>query len=370
MPKFIQSILLVGTLCGLGFSAFASVGNVTQQTGTGLIKRAASEIDTEVGTGVEMDDKVKTFSGKMGLTFEDDTQVQITENSSLVIDDFVYDPNAKTGKLALNVALGTVRYASGNIAKHSRESVRLRTPTASISVRGTDFTMTVDEVGKSLIILLPSCPANAKSEEECYVGEIMVETDTGYVILNQAYQATVADNHARPPSDPVILDIDPLNINNMLIVVPPKEIYADENEYATASELDQDLLEFKDLDVNELEKEELAYGELDLNRLDGDFLENVLDAIARQLALNIEQLTAQQDALNERLPNIKNSPETKFIVDDVSTVLMRESASHIAEVRVGAYTNGTVITEQDSIPNTIQLNTGGDNVSIKIYQSN
>ena len=60
-----------------------------------------------------MEDAVKTSQGKVGITFADDTKVQVNENSKLVIDDFVYDPKNKgTSKLALNMASGTVRYAS------------------------------------------------------------------------------------------------------------------------------------------------------------------------------------------------------------------------------------------------------------------
>ena len=44
-------------------------------------------------------------------------RVDVTEHSKLVIDEFVYDPNTKTGALSIKAALGTVRYASGQIAK-------------------------------------------------------------------------------------------------------------------------------------------------------------------------------------------------------------------------------------------------------------
>ena len=84
--------------------------------------------------------------------------------------------------------MGTIRYASGQIAKNSRQDVNITTPTATIAVRGTDFSMTVDEIGGSTIILLPSCDATGA----CFVGEISVESDIGQVILNQAFQATVA----------------------------------------------------------------------------------------------------------------------------------------------------------------------------------
>jgi hypothetical protein len=49
------------------------------------------------GTGVEMNDAVRTAQGKVGITFADDTRVQVNENSRLVIDDFVYDPTSNKG---------------------------------------------------------------------------------------------------------------------------------------------------------------------------------------------------------------------------------------------------------------------------------
>ena len=152
-------VTILGVLFLLApLSARASVGTVTEQVGQeAKIARDKDTITVGKGTGINMNDVITTSKAKLGLTFEDNTKVAITAQSKLVIDDFVYDPNSGTGKLAMNVAMGTVRYASGAIAHNSRENVRLRTPTATIAVRGTDFTMTVDEIGRSLVILLPTC---------------------------------------------------------------------------------------------------------------------------------------------------------------------------------------------------------------------
>jgi hypothetical protein len=152
-------LFTIGVLLLAPLSAFAKVGEVTEQIGQDAsISRDKDTIVVGKGTGINMNDTITTSKAKLSLTFEDNTKVAITQQSKLVIDDFVYDPNSGTGTLAMNVAMGTVRYASGAIAKNSRENVRLRTPTATISVRGTDFTMTVDEIGRSLVILLPTCP--------------------------------------------------------------------------------------------------------------------------------------------------------------------------------------------------------------------
>ena len=154
-------------------SSLASIGEVTQLEGNGVIDRK----DGDKGIVVEKEldvfsyDTVKTGNGKVGIEFIDATRVDVTQHSKLIIDEFVYDPNTKTGKLSLKASLGTVRYASGQIAKNSATNVKITTPTATIGVRGTDFTMTIDEVGSSTIILLPSCDTNGN----CFVGEISVE---------------------------------------------------------------------------------------------------------------------------------------------------------------------------------------------------
>ena len=46
-------------------------------------------------------DTVKTGNGKVGIEFIDQTRVDVTEHSKLLIDEFIYDPNTKTGSLSL-----------------------------------------------------------------------------------------------------------------------------------------------------------------------------------------------------------------------------------------------------------------------------
>ena len=166
--KIILSI--VGMLFLVSLPSHADVvGNVTEQIGQeAKISRSKDTITVGTGTGIEMNDVITTSKARLGLTFVDNTKVAITAQSRLIIDDFVYDPKSGTGKLAMNIASGTVRYASGAIAHNNNENVRLRTPTATISVRGTDFTMTVDEIGRSLVILLPSCPDPKKTRGMLY----------------------------------------------------------------------------------------------------------------------------------------------------------------------------------------------------------
>ena len=200
----LKSSLILSVLVCLLSSSLAEVGNVTAQTRAAQITRKGDKILTEVDTPVEMRDLIQTLKGRADIKFVDDTKVSVTEYSKLIIDEFVYNPEKKTGKISLKAALGTIRYSSGKIAKNSRKNVKIKSPTASVSVRGTDFTMNVQEDGASSFILLPSTDEAGNS----YVGSIDVSTLGGTVTLNQAYEATTVTTAIAPPTPPQVIKQD------------------------------------------------------------------------------------------------------------------------------------------------------------------
>ena len=202
---------------------YGAIGKLTEVTGPTQIVRSDEKIDGQIDVGVEINDTIETLKARVGITFEDNTRMQITEYSKLKIDEFIYDPSSKTGSISVKAAFGTIRYASGLIAKNSRENVRVTTPTAKVSVRGTDFSMTVSEDGRSLIVLLPSIPLAGGGLP--VIGRIEVSNLAGTVVLTRAYQATLVTSAQALPSIPVILDFqDESKINNMLIVDTPKSV--------------------------------------------------------------------------------------------------------------------------------------------------
>jgi hypothetical protein len=283
--------LILLTLTILAKNSFASIGEVTLHKGNAVVDRQDGDKGIEVQKDLDIFsyDTVKTGNGKVGIQFIDQTRVDVTEHSKLLIDEFIYDPNTKTGSLSLKATLGTVRYASGQIAKNSAQNVKIKTPTATIAVRGTDFAMTIDEIGSSTIILLPSCD----SDGMCYVGEISVETDAGFVIMNQAFQATTVSTPESRPLKPVILGLDENMINNLLVVSKPKEIEEQEAKEkrlrVVANALDIDFLKFDDLEVDLLEVEEDEFaGALDLDFLEQNFLKDILAELNKQLAIQMQ----------------------------------------------------------------------------------
>ena len=309
---------------------WASIGNVDKLEGKGVIDRDKTDITLEQELPIEQYDTVKTGNGKVGILFIDDTRVDVTQHSKLIIDEFVYDPNTKKGKLNLSAKLGTIKYASGQIAKTSRQDIVITTPTATIGVRGTDFSMTIDELGSSTIILLPSCDVNGN----CLVGEISVESAAGQVILNQAFQATQVFVPENPPTPPVKLDLEIDMISNMLIIAKPKNL--EDEDYvkkikAVADALDIDFLEIDDLDQDYLEEEENLYVTgLDIDFLQQNFLADILKQINEELA---EQMRNEFDKQKEKRSiegiTLGKDPETGVIILDESPqwVFIREDAS-------------------------------------------
>jgi len=221
---------------------------------------------------------VRTGNGRLGITFLDSSVIRLTEHSKIIIDEYVFDPDPSKSKLALKMASGTARFITGALGKIDKENISIKTPSASIFIRGTDFTTTVDELGRSLIILLPN-PDGKTS------GAITVETFAGTQILNQPFQATMVSVAERSPTKPVTLANLSLNfIDNLLIVNPPDEVeQAVEDQSATSSNvLDADFLEENDLDDDsDLSKDELQeeVTRLDIDLLAVDFLQDLLEII-------------------------------------------------------------------------------------------
>ena len=73
-----------------------------------------------------------------------------------------------------------------------------------MSIRGTDFTMNVQEDGASSFLLLPSTDEAGNS----YVGSIDVSTLGGTVTLDQAYEATTVVSAIAAPTPPQVIQQD------------------------------------------------------------------------------------------------------------------------------------------------------------------
>lgn len=362
--------ILIATFMSISLTSYAAIGTVTEQVNSPpSIQRDKTTLTGAKGTGVEMNDAIKTQAGKVGITFEDQTKVQVNENSKLVIDDFVYDPKSKAGKLGAKIALGTVRYASGQIAKNSPQNVALATPTATIAVRGTDFTASVDEVGASTIILLPSCPEDRKTrtvkdiELNCKTGSIEVSTLMGSVILNQPFQATKVTTRMLSPTKPVTLNLSEQAIENILVSTPPEIAKRDQGDKRDMKgPLDIDFLKAEGL-TNALDDsaKQFYQDRLSQNFLDSNFLANMFDMVGNLLN---EKLLAEVDTM---LPDYKKSSGITVLKEDPSVSLCRDNGADRQCVTTPQTQNSTIYQTQNNIEFKNRVNQGG-NTTITLTQ--
>ena len=334
----------------------ANIGSVTDVFGTAAVFRETQENTAVLDFGIESYDDVRTAAGRIELEFLDKSILKLTEHSEIIIDEFVYDPDPTKSKLALHFASGTARFITGALGTIDKDNIRITTPTAEIAIRGTDFTATVDELGRTLIILLPDEFGDAS-------GEIVVSSMMGQVTLNKPYQATTASVFEAMPTKPVILDITLDLIDNMLIVNPPQEERLETAESSSTSNsnlLDVDFLEFEELDKDYLE-DDLEFTELDVNYLDVNFLEDLLDILEEIDELEKEETSKVNEVAvkGTQLGFDATTQINTFITGNTITLLRSVSDT----VRVDADKGGsyTIYLIQDGKSTQIVINGGGDN---------
>jgi len=267
------SALIIG-----GTSLNASpIGDVRESTGVTAILRDKEQIQT---TEIELYDQAETAKGRMLIEFLDKAELQLKEHSRVFIDEIYYDPDPSLSKMSMRMVSGTARFASGKLGLVNNANIKIETPTATIAVRGTDFTTTIDELGRSLIILLPDDKGNPS-------GVIEVSNLGGTVVLDEAYAATMVTTTDTPPTSITVINgITPALIDNMFIVNPPQEVkdrieeeLQDENNEDQGL-LDIDFLEFTELEEDELAEDELEeFSELDVDELDVEFLLDFLSIV-------------------------------------------------------------------------------------------
>ncbi|CAI8410592.1 MAG: Uncharacterised protein [Hyphomonas sp. TMED17] len=198
-------------------SVSAQIGEIDKLRGRGDIVRDAVITEAELEYPIEKLDTVRTGNGTIRVTFNDGTNVSITEHSKLVIDDFVYGGEPSASGMRLRFAGGTMRYRTGLNSAIPKSNIDLSTPTATIAVRGTEFVAAVDPLGSSLIILVP--------DETGETGEISIKTESGEVVLNQPFQTSYILNSDLPPSPPKVVNYSfRTDFNNSIIISPPEEI--------------------------------------------------------------------------------------------------------------------------------------------------
>jgi len=377
--KLIVAVLLIAI--GNVYAA-EPIGGIIEQSGKegNIFRLSGEELTATLETDIVSFDEVETENGRLKIQFVDETQVSLTEHTYMEIDEYVYDPDPSKSKMAMNFVQGTARFATGGLGLVPKENIVIQTPTATIGIRGTDFTTTVDELGRSLVILLPdaNCDDKVKLEEGCRPsGSITVTNDGGTVTLEEAFQAVMVSTFEQAPTQPVILvDLDLNQIDNMFIVSKPDEIIKAEEDQQEALKGDGGLLDFDGLDKDFLEGEdlgkaaerELEFTELDINFLDVDFLRDLLEIMEEADALGSQAEATSGDRLVDRAFGLQPDNQFNIVPDVDGKVFFLRQGTNYVSLKIKRGNSGQIEVSDKDLGDTIMCLNECEGIFISITQ--
>ncbi len=142
VPRASWPVALVSLLLGLGLAGPASFAQ--QRVGVdSAVNPAATGIPPGglprrlvLGQDVVFNERISTEAeGQTQILFVDESTLSVGPSANLVIDQFVYNPNAGTGRLVASLTRGVFRFVGGKLSKQDN-AVTMRTPAATIGIRG------------------------------------------------------------------------------------------------------------------------------------------------------------------------------------------------------------------------------------------
>lgn len=240
MPDFVMSngiqlsgrflSTLVGPLTPVQYSQAIPVNGTEPigvvETASGLVEVVRADgtrVRLNTGDSVYEDDTIVTGGDSaIGITLADQSSLALGEEGRLVLDEMVYDPDAEDGGLSLSLTQGVFTFVSGQIAKTGPDAMVINTPVGTIGIRGTAGGLRVrGNDGETTVVLA--------EESGDFVGELVVSTQAGSVVLGKAGLATLIRSSTLDPDEPYSMPIADFGrvFGRALEVLPKGEILLD-----------------------------------------------------------------------------------------------------------------------------------------------
>ena len=141
-----RSLIAGAAAACLAVGAHADVGQIKVATGQVSVDRKGQSLPGRVGLPLEADDVLRTGAdGSVGITMRDNSLLSAGPNSILSLDKYAFDTTTNQGQFGSSLRKGSLSVVSGRIAKQSPDAMTVRTPTAILGVRGTEFAVSVDQ---------------------------------------------------------------------------------------------------------------------------------------------------------------------------------------------------------------------------------
>ena len=196
MPRVRSSVLRVAAIGTLVVAASTSGAGAQQRVGVNSavnpeargVPPGAPPRQLVIGADVVFKEHITTSrQGQTQVLFLDKSAMTVGPNSDVTIDEFAYDPNTGTGKLAMSAAQGVMRFIGGRLSKNEN-AVTLTTPTGTLAVRGGIFLAAISSLGTDVTFL--------------YGNGLTISNPFGMQILTRpGYMVTISSRNT-PPSEP------------------------------------------------------------------------------------------------------------------------------------------------------------------------
>jgi hypothetical protein len=147
MKKKLFSLFVLLVLLSSAFAANSEgIGRIKTLSGQVTIERSGTTHPAELGGTVFKGDIIRAGKdGAVGLLFDDDSRIAVGPNSSLVLDNFVFDQKTNEGNFDVSLKKGTLSAIAGKLTAKTPGAMKVRTPAAILAVRGTEFSAKVDD---------------------------------------------------------------------------------------------------------------------------------------------------------------------------------------------------------------------------------
>ena len=328
----IVNLLAIGQPLDHGMIAFEdpeAIGKITTADGAVSVQRLDQTIQLNQGDFIYLNDIVSSNTSAVGIAFADETTMSVDPNSTMVIDDFVYDPeNPTVGSMNANVLEGNFSFVSGQIAKVGNDAMKVTTPVLTIGVRGTQVAGKANTEGEeNEIVLLPN--------EDGTVGEIMIKNESGEVLLTKAYEATIITDPYTVPTVPVILQkTEVLKKFASTIATTRKTEQVAKVERETEEAVKQKEKAEEEQEELEEEKEELEEEKEELEEEAEELEEEKekLEEEKEELEEKVEELEEEKEEIAEEKEEIEEKLEEVFEEKEEIQEKQEEVAEEIEEL--------------------------------------
>jgi hypothetical protein len=141
-----RGLLAFVWLCIATLASAEEIGQIKIAKGQVAIEREGKTLSGSVGVRVQTSDVIKTGAdSSVGITMDDDSLLSAGPNSVLSLDRYSFDRTTNKGRFDASLNKGTLAVISGRIAKQSPDAMTVRTPTAILGVRGTEFAVSAND---------------------------------------------------------------------------------------------------------------------------------------------------------------------------------------------------------------------------------